>query len=77
MEWQPIETAPRTGRMVLFWSRKGGYFAGNWPPGHRPGVWHKIGGVWAGAFDRMASDATHWAKLKESPKTVASARPPG
>ena len=69
-EWQPIATAPRTGKIILFWSKEAGYFAGNWPAGCSAGEWHKIGGDWRGASHWRANAATHWTLL---PKTPVSA----
>lgn len=66
--WRPIETAPRTGRRVLMWSRTAGFFAGNWPQGCAAGDWRKIGGDWRGASDWRAQEATHWMQLPPRPK---------
>ena len=67
MSWQPIETAPKDGSDILFWSQRGGYFAGNWPPECRPGSWEKARGRWTGSSDRKAEIATHWQPLPPPP----------
>ena len=71
--WQPIETMPRTGKMVLMWSRKVGFFAGKWPQGCAAGDWHKINGDWRGGFDRRAQEATHWMPLPAPPRKAPNA----
>lgn len=65
--WQQIATMPRTGKMVLMWSRKAGFFAGNWPQGCAAGNWHKVGGDWRGSSDWRAQEATHWMPLPAPP----------
>lgn len=69
MEWSQIDTAPRDGIMVLFWSRERGHFVGNWPPGCGAGYWTKVGGNWQGYSDWRASEATHWMRLPKAPNT--------
>lgn len=67
--WQPIDTVPRDGTMVLFWSLDCGYFVGNWPKGRFAGVWHFLGDEgFCGASDYRAAHATHWAPLPRPPE---------
>lgn len=66
--WQPIDTVPRDGTMVLFWSRDGGHFAGNWPIGYQAGVWSAMRKGFCGASDWRANTATHWAPLPRPPE---------
>lgn len=68
MNWKPIETAPRDGKMRLYWSRERGYFAGNWPFGCARGVWRIHSGEWFGSSDERAAAATHWMPLPEPTK---------
>lgn len=68
MNWQPIETAPRTGERFLMWSRDGGFFAGNWPQGCAAGEWLRIRGEWRGASHWRAQEATHWMPLPAPPE---------
>lgn len=80
MDWQPIETVPRTGKTVLMWSENAGYFAGNWPEGCAAGEWHKIGDDWRGSSHWRAQEATHWMPLPEAPNargkpTTEAAKP--
>lgn len=72
MKWQPIETAPRTGKMVLMWSRKAGFIAANWPEGCAPGEWLKIGTDWRGSSHWRAQEATHWTPLPKAPQLEQS-----
>jgi Protein of unknown function (DUF551) len=65
--WQPIETMPRTGEVVLLWSKKWGYSIGNCPPGHMVGFWRKRGNNWYGAAGMKATEATHWKSLPQEP----------
>ena len=69
-EWQPIETAPKDGTLVLLW------------PGSRTvnrlltvcsAYWHqpanpKVSGMWVGQFVTRGSYITHWMPLPEPPK---------
>ncbi len=66
-EWQPIETAPRDGTVVLLYPRAHQH---KWPISMAlwradKGAWHnyfKVNGASDGAF-------THWMPLPESPQT--------
>jgi hypothetical protein len=74
MEWQPIETAPRDGMVLLF--RPSAYEWGKVAPGRhnddrhaiRPRpyweMWLKIGGVW----ESREWPPTHWMPLPQPPK---------
>lgn len=66
-EWQPIETAPKDGTEVLYWSADCGFLAGNEPPGYARGVWTKHRGKWSGAIDMKATAATRWQPLPPQP----------
>ena len=60
MEWQPIETAPKTGKEILFFS--GGLIRIGFFDSARAGVWS----VWPGRARARASP-THWMPLPEPP----------
>ena len=73
MEWQPIETAPKTGKAVLLYgatqedSNNVRYltkvvFSGYWEP--LDSAWCAHGSHWDGPF----FDVTHWMPLPEAPK---------
>ena len=70
-DWQPIETAPQDGTMVLYWAahNRSGCFVGNQPPRCRAGLWHLILDEWAGTSDSRAYEATHWKPLPAPPTT--------
>jgi len=57
MEWQPIETAPRDGTIILLSTPKGRV---------ADGMWHKRYGVWAWTY--VMVEPTHWMPLPEPPK---------
>lgn len=74
MEWMPIETAPKDGRMVLL-----GYLDKNGTFGVRGGYWYLIwpnkpeadyAYAWCCPIGKYILDqrATHWAPLPNLPK---------
>lgn len=81
-EWQPIDTVPTDGRLVLMWSEKFGYCVGNQPPAPDGENWERARGiwtqlrenVWAGNWTVAAEDATHWHPLPAPPTDAAPQR---
>lgn len=63
MNWQEIETAPRDGTWVLYWSQRLGYCAGNHPPHCDRGAWTRRAGKWTGGSLVAAVEASHWASI--------------
>jgi hypothetical protein len=72
MEWQPIETIPRDGRIVQLLSANGESDTGNWYDFDEPG-WAEANSWWTPAIpgvitgdlstDRGLGDYTHWKPL--------------
>jgi hypothetical protein len=73
--WQPIDTAPKDGSLVLFWSAKAGLGLAWWKTETRE-YWVRVSpdlqerrlktdGWWEG-MDDEALDATHW-QIPEPP----------
>ena len=69
MSWQPIETAPRDGTIVLYWSNRG-FAVGNSPGACVRGNWEQIRGSWFGSGDKLAMLATHWMPLPPPPEAA-------
>jgi hypothetical protein len=86
MEWQPIETAPKTGRTILLGYRNS---HGNWrtlrgqwfsqeainedwedPEGCEPG-WYETSVEADDTPNCWATEPTHWMPLPEAPNTEA------
>jgi hypothetical protein len=74
MEWQPIETAPKAGKLLLFgnidpehpfpglkWN-KPSVFSGYWDSLDE--AWCPDGATWEGPF----MDVTHWMPLPKAPE---------
>src|SRR5512147_1058689 len=64
MDWQPIETAPEDGRLVLLWWPEWnmpvvGWFNGDWVLWHTPK---------AQVSPSSKIDPTHWLRLPDPPK---------
>ena len=73
MEWQPIETAPRDGKVFIAYYPKQGWVLKSWGPYVWPCWFHKHvfgqGGSWVtGIKDDMFKQPTHWMPLPEPPK---------
>lgn len=81
MDWQPIETAPKNGTVVLIYRKiEAEYAAEGWAEGSKPGemlcVWEArwcepdfSEGYWAdpGDMGRVMDDPTHWMPLPSPP----------
>ncbi len=61
MEWQPIESAPRDGTLILA-VEKGGPILIEWESGGRNE------GFWRDQDHYVHTEATHWMPLPEPPK---------
>mgnify|MGYP001590466088 CR=1 FL=1 len=66
MDWQPIETAPRDGRQLLFWSRHG--FCEVLRRDHWG--WMNEGGE---GYDDASDTLTHWMPLPAPPASADGA----
>ena len=65
-EWQPIETAPKDGTVVLIYSPADGVMSSHLHWGNWQGmVWRSVGHV---DFER--SKPTHWMPLPAPPKAT-------
>ena len=83
MEWQPIDTAPKDGTIILFWSTRDGVCMGHWGEYKRP-KWEQIDeetkklrgyddySTWEASNGQgicmWAAGATHWMPLPTEPK---------
>jgi hypothetical protein len=56
MTWQPIETAPKDGTVIIVYAP--GFF--------QTAAW--TGGGWTNASDSWLEDVTHWMPLPEPPQ---------
>lgn len=61
--WRPIETAPKTGELVLVWNGEG----------VRPAAWSETDGCWSdevehNGYDCVPIRATHWMPLPDPPR---------
>lgn len=68
ISWQPIETAPKDGSIILLWPPiyDGTVCSGRWvQPYRRQPCWSRFGG--SRACDR-ATPPTHWAPLPDGHK---------
>ncbi len=65
-EWQPIETAPKDGSVILLWGRYWSDSQG-WFPAPLQGQWNRDRweAVWRYSFGVRP---THWMPLPEPPK---------
>lgn len=64
-KWQPIETAPKDGSELLFWSeREGGLYVVFWHGLRKSWLWttHSLDG------DEELKHATYWMPLPDPPK---------
>ena len=59
--WQPIETAPKDGTVVLLLGRSGRHADGFFEPKAYNGI-----GVWVWPY--VHAEPTHWQPLPEPPK---------
>jgi hypothetical protein len=57
MSWQPIETAPRDGTVILVYA----------PGLFQTAAW--VDGYWTTACENWLDDVTHWMPLPEPPTT--------
>ena len=74
-QWQPIETAPKDGTRVLYFSPTLGEWIGNEPPGHMRGNWNpKLipAHGWSGNAYGFLNE-THWMSRPSPP--IALSRP--
>lgn len=55
-DWQPIETAPRDGTVIIVYA----------PGLFQTAAW--IDGYWTNACESWLDDVTHWMPLPEPPK---------
>jgi len=60
MKWQPIETAPKDGTVILVYDETIGVFSANW--------WEIKNAWFAESATVMSKKATHWMPLPELPK---------
>lgn len=78
-EWQPIETAPKDGTIVLLWSRSSDEWAtGLWQDVGLPQFFTPVAGMWVRnlyvAHDPTSNpylpinDPTHWMPLPPPPE---------
>lgn len=88
MEWQPIETAPKDGTVILFWSTRDGVCIGRWCE-QKYKRWEavdettqRLAGVddysdWSAnngeSVGMWSKGATHWMPLPEPPVTETTA----
>jgi hypothetical protein len=56
MEWQPIETAPKDGTVIIVYA----------PDFFQTAAW--AGNGWTNAANSWLGDVTHWMPLPEPPK---------
>jgi hypothetical protein len=56
MEWQPIETAPKDGTVIIVYA----------PDFFQTAAW--VGNGWTNAANSWLGDVTHWMPLPEPPK---------
>jgi len=56
MEWQPIETAPKDGTVIIVYA----------PDFFQTAAW--TDGIWTNASESWLGDVTHWMPLPEPPK---------
>lgn len=64
MEWQPIETAPKSGERILLVIDHGPHGDKVWT-----GLW---AGDWIVSYGKAQSHPTHWMPLPEPPKEKPS-----
>jgi hypothetical protein len=67
MEWQPIETAPKDGRLILARNATGDDWSGTFVA-----YWSTVKNDWMYSIERVAPELTHWMPLPEPPKTSAA-----
>jgi hypothetical protein len=63
MEWQPIETAPKDGRLSLVRKSGGDEWCGTFTA-----YWSAARGAWFYSQDRSVATPTHWMPLPNPPK---------
>ncbi len=63
MSWQPIETAPKGIRIILYLPRIDGVVIGHW---HQPGN-PECQGFWVGDGLLHKKNPTHWMPLPKPP----------
>ena len=62
--WQPIETAPKDGSIILGWEPR----ATKWKIKFMAFHYQANGGYWTNALNTGSVEATHWMPLPEPPK---------
>jgi hypothetical protein len=67
LEWQPIETAPKDGTEVFYFSPSRGRWIGNEPPICARGNWKFFANAWRGSSSHSRGDETHWMQPPASP----------
>jgi hypothetical protein len=69
-EWQPIETAPKDGRMILVW-RDSGVHLMRWKAIGEHGFWDE----WHVKLKHLSSHPTHWMPLPDPPSSAPQETP--